>query len=151
MDQKSNDPQMLPCLAALGRPGKTQFRIMHSRQERHFAFPERVKFLDTFKEGVRRCVASPRSCTAGLRCPHHASGLGCPSHSATAAPAPALCIRRRRRSPLQLLWIHPIAKKCVLMPDGDSNALFCSRCIASAGTLRPQARFGGQPGRRPGS
>ena len=48
---------MLPCLAALGRPGKTQFGIMHSRRGRHFAFPQRVKFLDTFKEGVRRPLA----------------------------------------------------------------------------------------------
>ena len=48
---------MLPCLAALGRSGKTQFRITHSRRGRHFAFPQRVKFLDTFKEGVRRPLA----------------------------------------------------------------------------------------------
>ena len=48
---------MLPCLAALERPGKTLFGIMHRRRGRHFAFPERVKFLDTFKEGVRRPLA----------------------------------------------------------------------------------------------
>ena len=40
---------------------------------------------------------------------------------------------------MQLLWIHPIAKKYVLMPDGDSNVLFCSIGIASVGTCPPLA------------
>ncbi|HJC08604.1 MAG TPA: response regulator transcription factor [Candidatus Gemmiger stercorigallinarum] len=35
---------------------------------------------------------------SGLRCPHHAARLGRRLHSATAAPAPPRCIRRRRRS-----------------------------------------------------
>lgn len=30
---------------------------MHRRRGRHFAFPQRVKFLDTFKEGVCRPLA----------------------------------------------------------------------------------------------
>lgn len=30
---------------------------MHRRRGRHFAFPQRVKFLDTFKEGGRRPLA----------------------------------------------------------------------------------------------
>ena len=49
-------------------------------------------------------------------------------------------IQRLRRvsctSPLRFLTI---AKKCVLMPDGDSNALFCSIGIASVGTCPPLA------------
>ena len=36
-----------------------------------------------------------------------------------------------RHAPAPLLWIHPIAKKYVLMPDGDSNVLFCSQGISS--------------------
>ena len=31
---------------------------------------QRVEKLDTLKEGVRRCVASPRSCTPPLDSPH---------------------------------------------------------------------------------
>ena len=38
---------------------------------------------------------------SGLRCPHHAARLGRRLHSATAAPAPPRCIRRRRRSASQ--------------------------------------------------
>src|SRR5699024_5983034 len=38
---------------------------------------------------------------SGLRCPHHAARLERRLHSATAAPAPPRCIRRRRRSASQ--------------------------------------------------
>ena len=44
-----------------------------------------------------------------------------------------------RHAPAPLLWIHPIAKKNVLMPNGDSNVLFCFRGIASVGTRPPLA------------
>ena len=44
-----------------------------------------------------------------------------------------------RHAPAPLLWIHPIAKKYVLMPNGDSNVLFCSIGIASVGTCPPLA------------
>ena len=42
-----------------------------------------------------------------------------------------------RHAPAPLLWIHPNAKNRVLMPDGDSNAIFFSRCIFIVGTCPP--------------
>ncbi len=42
-----------------------------------------------------------------------------------------------RHAPAPLLWIHPNAKNRVLMPDGDSNAIFGSRGIFIVGTCPP--------------
>ena len=42
-----------------------------------------------------------------------------------------------RHAPAPLLWIHPVAKNHVLMPKGDSNVIFYSRCIFIVGTCPP--------------
>ena len=42
-----------------------------------------------------------------------------------------------RHAPAPLLWIHPVAKNRVLMPDGDSNAILCSGGIFIVGTCPP--------------
>ena len=42
-----------------------------------------------------------------------------------------------RHAPAPLLWIHPIAKNHVLMPKGDSNAIFDSSGIFIVGTCPP--------------
>ena len=42
-----------------------------------------------------------------------------------------------RHAPAPLLWIHPNAKNRVLMPDGDSNAIFDSSGIFIVGTCPP--------------
>ena len=42
-----------------------------------------------------------------------------------------------RHAPAPLLWIHPIAKSHVLMPNGDSNVIFCSSGIFIVGTCPP--------------
>ena len=42
-----------------------------------------------------------------------------------------------RHAPAPLLWIHPNAKNRVLMPDGDSNAIFGSSGIFIVGTCPP--------------
>ena len=47
-----------------------------------------------------------------------------------------------RHAPAPLLWIHPIAKNRVLMPDGDSNAIFYSRGIFIVGTCPPMKMVG---------
>ena len=47
----------------------------------------------------------------GLRCPHHAAHAEACLHSATAAPAPSRCIRRRRRSTPQPLTGEPFKRQ----------------------------------------
>ena len=47
-----------------------------------------------------------------------------------------------RHAPAPLLWIHPIAKNHVLMPKGDSNAIFCSSGIFIVGTCPPMKMVG---------
>mgnify|MGYP004470828399 CR=1 FL=1 len=47
-----------------------------------------------------------------------------------------------RHAPAPLLWIHPIAKNYVLMPNGDSNAIFRSRGIFIVGTCPPMKMVG---------
>ena len=42
-----------------------------------------------------------------------------------------------RHAPAPLLWIHPIDKNHVLMPKGDSNAIFDSSGIFIVGTCPP--------------
>ena len=66
---------------------------------------------------VRRTVFAPRYADASLdlRLPHQAAPLGRGLPSATAAPAPAPCFRRRRRSPPQ---------QAVLVPDGAPSSCF---------------------------
>ena len=56
-------------------------------------------------KGPARCRTppSPAVTASGLRCPHHAARAEARLHSATAAPAPSRCIRRRRRSTPQPL------------------------------------------------
>ena len=95
------------------------------------------------KEGVRRCVAAPRSCTAGLRCPHHASGLGRPSHSATAA--------WRAESPPAseagtLVWLRAITTARILLCKTPQPLL---RLAASAaGGARLCSSFGFTPSQK---
>ena len=47
-----------------------------------------------------------------------------------------------RHAPAPLLWIHPVAKNRVLMPDGDSNAIFYSSGIFIVGTCPPMKMVG---------
>ena len=47
-----------------------------------------------------------------------------------------------RHAPAPLLWIHPIAKNHVLMPKGDSNAIFDSSGIFIVGTCPPMKMVG---------
>ena len=47
-----------------------------------------------------------------------------------------------RHAPAPLLWIHPIAKNRVLMPNGDSNAIFDSSGIFIVGTCLPMKMIG---------
>src|SRR5699024_3249523 len=64
---------------------------------------QRVEKLDTLQRRQQPRTAAPTATVSpfemsGLRCPHRAARLGRRLHSATAAPAPPRCIRRRRRS-----------------------------------------------------
>ena len=64
---------------------------------RGVVFPSSVGCADSFPHGGSLYGAAVGFCSL-LRFPHHASGLGRPLRSATAAPKNPPCFRRRRRS-----------------------------------------------------
>ena len=66
---------------------------------------------------------------SGLRCPHHAARLWRRLHSATAAPAPPRCIRRRRRSaPQPSTKFHGKSRTRRFAPRTQFAAKFPCRC-----------------------
>ena len=70
--------------------------------------------LETPRKGIGRArCGTPQSADAitGLRYPHHAAHAEACLHSATAAPAPSRCIRRRRRSTPQPLAGEPSGRR----------------------------------------
>ena len=70
--------------------------------------------LEAPRKGIGRArCRTPQSAGAditGLRYPHHAAHAEACLHSATAAPAPSRCIRRRRRSTPQPLTGEPFKR-----------------------------------------
>ena len=71
--------------------------------------------LEAPRKGIGRArCRTPQSAGAditGLRSPHHAAHAEACLHSATAAPAPSRCIRRRRRSTPQPLTGEPFKRQ----------------------------------------
>ena len=74
----------------------------------------RLGRIETPRKGIGKVMCrTPQSADAitGLRYPHHAAHAEACLHSATAAPAPSRCIRRRRRSTPQPLAGEPFGWK----------------------------------------
>ena len=85
--------------------------------------------LETPRKGIGKVMCrTPQSTDAitGLRYPHHAAHAEACLHSATAAPAPSRCIRRRRRSTPQPLAGEPFGGKPFAKPpmQGEVDAPF---------------------------
>ena len=86
------------------QPGNRQ-KEKALRFRRAFVFGELKGTLPrTFRQsaGLSDPAGTQTGRTYGLRCPHRTAPHGRNLSSATAAPAPAPCFRRRRRSPAQL-------------------------------------------------
>ena len=113
---------------------------------------ERVKKLDTLQRrglSLCGCAASPALPGCGARIMFR--GLGAPR---ILRPLPLLRLTASAAGGARLcsfLRFPTIAKSAFLCLTATRTHFFALKVFQAIGTLRPQARFGGQPGRRPGS